>query len=274
MASLIGQAPASFFKDLVHISNSNAGVDSTLRKIYDGNGNVTAIYLSDDNFKVQPNNDDTIAAFNVVSKAGNSILTVDTDNGKVNVGRSQVAANTQYAHFGISRLDIQWSSQLADTWYAVPFMTSSFSINTIANMALGTANTSTFNDTDPASSLTIATTAHDIVGAYWYVMDNITVDAVHWFHGADAATGDSTAARLMAYDIDVSNNSTSGDLSNGFDVAKGAAITNAGYEQVYHQILEMQTADVDAGQVILFTFASDTVNSDFSINATVKYHIR
>ena len=108
MASLIGQAPASFFKDLVHISNSNAGVDSTLRKIYDGNGNVTAIYLSDDNFKVQPNNDDTIAAFNVVSKAGNSILTVDTDNGKVNVRRSQVAANTQYAHFVISRLDIQW----------------------------------------------------------------------------------------------------------------------------------------------------------------------
>ena len=33
-------------------------------------------------------------------------------------------------------------------------------------------------------------------------------------------------------------------------------------------------ADVDAGKVILFTFASDTVNSDYSINATVKYHIR
>ena len=38
--------------------------------------------------------------------------------------------------------------------------------------------------------------------------------------------------------------------------------------------MTVQSANVDAGKIILFTFASDTVNSDFSINATVKYHIR
>ena len=54
----------------------------------------------------------------------------------------------------------------------------------------------------------------------------------------------------------------------------GANITNAGYEQIYYQSMTIQSADVDAGKVIMFTFASDTINSDYSINATVKYHIR
>ena len=109
---------------------------------------------------------------------------------------------------------------------------------------------------------------------YWHVVDDITIDAVTWFHGADAATGDSTAAHLMSYDIDTANGSTGGDLSDGTVVADGATITNAGYEQVYYQAMTVQSANVDAGRVILFTFAADTINSDYSINATVKYHIR
>jgi hypothetical protein len=37
--------------------------------------------------------------------------------------------------------------------------------------------------------------------------------------------------------------------------------------------MTIQNADVSAGKVLLFTFAADTVNSDYSINAVVKYHI-
>ena len=105
-------------------------------------------------------------------------------------------------------------------------------------------------------------------------MDDITIDAVKWWHAADAATGEATAAHLMAYTVDSGNGSTSGDLSSGVVVADGANITNAGYEQIYYQAMTIQSANVDAGKVILFTFASDTINSDYSINATVKYHIR
>ena len=112
------------------------------------------------------------------------------------------------------------------------------------------------------------------MNTYWYVPDNITVDAVHWFAGADAATGDDTAAHLMAYDLDKGNGSTSGDLSSGVVVADGSTVTNAGYEQIHYQSLTMQNADVDAGQVILFAFASDTVNSDYTVSAIIKYHIR
>ena len=105
-------------------------------------------------------------------------------------------------------------------------------------------------------------------------MDDITIDAVKWLHGADDATGDTTAAHLMAYTVDIANGSTSGDLSSGVVVADGSNITNAGYEQIYYQSMTIQSADVDAGKVILFTFASDTINSDFSINCCVKYHVR
>ena len=53
-------------------------------------------------------------------------------------------------------------------------------------------------------------------------------------------------------------------------------ITNTGVVPtiVISQYEGYSDEDTDAGKVILFTFAADTVNSDYSINATVKYHIR
>ena len=56
-------------------------------------------------------------------------------------------------------------------------------------------------------------------------MDNITIDRVIWWHGADAATGDTTRAHLMGYDVVTTAGSTSGDLSNGVVLADGADVT-------------------------------------------------
>ena len=56
-------------------------------------------------------------------------------------------------------------------------------------------------------------------------------------------------------------------------MADGATLTNAGYEQAYYQSMTVQSANVDAGKVIMFTFASDTVNADYVANVTVKYHL-
>ena len=161
---------------------------------------------------------------------------------------------------------------VADTHFGIPF--TSGESGGIHYVGMGSSTSSSFNDTDPASSLTLTNNAYLYINSYLYVMDNITIDAVKWLHSADAATGDSTAAHLMAYTVDIANGSTGGDLSSGTVVADGAAITNAGYEQIYYQSMTIQSADVDAGKVILFTFAADTVNSDYSITATVKYHIR
>ena len=274
MPTFTGKTFSSYYKRILQFNQStNDGVGAASAKIQDGDGGDTAIRLSDDQLVVLPNSDNTTSTFSVANVDGNNILAVDTTNEKVLVGRSQIAANTQYAHFGTGYVEASTSGFLADTHYAIPFMMGNYG-TVAANYAMGSSTSSSFNDTNPATSLTISTTAMSIVRCYWYVMDDITIDAVKWFHGADAGTGDSTAAHLMAYTVHIANGSTGGDLSSGVVVADGATITNAGYEQIYYQSMTIQSADVDAGKVILFTFASDTVNSDYSLNCTVKYHIR
>ena len=79
----------------------------------------------------------------------------------------------------------------------------------------------------------------------------------------------------MSYTVDASTDAKGADLSGGTVVAASSTITNAGYEQAYYNQMSLTAdVDVDAGDVILFTFAADTVNSDYTINVTVKYHIR
>ena len=261
---------SSRYKTDVSVSQtSNVGFDSTTRTLCSGDGADSSMSASDDVFQVKPVNDNGNTML-VKNKGGSNILAVDTTNSKVLVGASQVAANTQYAYFQLNSGTGYLLS--ADTHFALG--TSNASIGSSQSHSMGSATSSTFNDTDPATSLTHSTYAGTWLKTYWYVPDNITVDAVHWLHAADAATGDSTAAHLMRYDLDVDNSSTGGDLSGGVVVADGATITNAGYEQIYYQSMTIQSADVNAGQVIFFTFASDTINSDYDISATVKYHIR
>ena len=46
MAALTGNSIASTYKDLLQVSNSNSGVDSTVRVVSDGEGTSSALYLS------------------------------------------------------------------------------------------------------------------------------------------------------------------------------------------------------------------------------------
>ena len=272
MPSKTGKTYSSFYpNDLAVNQSSGVGIDSTTRVIHDGLGQSTAISLSDDVLQVKPVNDNSVSTMTCQSASGNNILSVDTTNSKVLVGASQVAANTNYAYFGCD--NGASAAFAADVHYGIPFVNSN-SAAVLTNTSMGSSTSSSFNDTNPATTLTITTSAEYRIQAFWYVMDDITIDAVKWWHAADTATGDDTAAHLMSYTIDSANGSASGDLSSGVVVADGATITNAGNEQIYYQAMTVQSADVDAGKVILFTFTSDTINSDYSINATVKYHIR
>ena len=251
MPSFLNNTFASFFNRILQFGHAgNNGTPTSTTAIQSGDGVATSVSLSDDVLQVQPQNDDTTSTMLVKNNAGNNILAVDTTNSKVLLGASQVPP-TNYAHFAVSSASGTAASFVADTHYAIPFGGSIF-VGTSANFAMGSSTSSSFNDTNPATSLTISTTAMDIVNAYWYVMDDITIDAVKWFHGADTATGEATAAHLMSYTVDIAGGSTGGDLSSGVVVADGANITNAGYEQIYYQSMTIQSADVDAGKVILF----------------------
>ncbi len=178
-------------------------------------------------------------------------------------GQTQTTGGaTLYAHFGIGSGDAVWLGASADTHYAVPF-------NSIATQALVSGGT----DPDPKSMFTISTTADDMVGVTWYLLDNIAIDSVVWWFTNDHAAGDVTRAHLMSYVIDSDNGSTSGDLSSGSVVAYSADITSAGSEQSYYNQMTVSTTNIKAGKALLFFIRTDTTAVDTTVNATIKYHL-
>ena len=104
----------------------------------------------------------------------------------------------------------------------------------------------------------------------WYVPDAITIDSVYSLEGADDATGDTTRMHLFSYTF--TSGSTSA-LTSGTLLAHNSDVTNAGSEQAYLSTWTVDSSSVTAGKVILAFFESDSVNSDYSVNITVKYHL-
>lgn len=256
--SLINKSPASTFKDVLQVNNSNNGISTTLKQVKSGSDDGSSLYISKNNVKVQPETDSTncVAYYD---EDGNALFTIDSVNDLIKAGVYQNSINTQYIHFGI---DSKNSFAYGTDHTAVPV--NSGQVQNHITMGTGT---------DPATSLTISTEGGDLSSSIWYVPDNISIDSVSMFIGSDTATGDTTRFHLMSFDIDISNTSTSGDLSNGVVLADGSDIVNSGYEQTYFQSMTIQNSDVSSGKVVMFFFKSDSVNSDYSINTTIKYHL-
>ena len=73
MADLTGKRVMDTYKDLLQVSNSNSGLDGTLRSIEDGEGTVSAVSISSDALQVDN-----------ITINGNSIVSDDT-NGDLNL---------------------------------------------------------------------------------------------------------------------------------------------------------------------------------------------
>ena len=260
MASFTGSSIKNVYKDILHTSNSNTGISTSIKQITCGDGDTTSLYLSTQNAKVQPASDSTTNTV-IYDADGNALFAVDSTNDLVKAGIGQHTVNTNYAYFG---MEYSAATMSAGYHYAVPL---NFRYYDTDYLRLG-------NGANPDTSYTISNDAHKVLNKYWFLHDNITIDKVTWFSGADTATGDTIRAHVMAFDVDTGNGSTSGDLSNGAVIADGADVVNAGYEQIHYQQLTIGTPNVNAGKVILFLIDHDTVNSDYSIQATIKYHLR
>ena len=256
---------SNFYKRILQINqSSNTGVDATTRNVESGDGAKTAMNLSDDELAIQPQNDDGTRTFRVSNASGDELFSVDSTNSLVKANTINVT--TQYAYFGITNTDNQ--SVSANNHYAIPFSIGSFG----ATLAMPTFGTGTDPATTFTTSASSATMASDIVPLLWRVPDDITIDEIKHFEGADAATGDTTRMHLMSYTFTSGSTSC---LTSGAVIANTSADnTNAGSEQVYLKDWSIGTANVDAGKVLLCMFRSDSVNSDFSISVSIKYHLR
>tara|TARA_R100000781_G_scaffold35702_1_gene25403 strand:- start:486 stop:1268 length:783 start_codon:yes stop_codon:yes gene_type:complete len=257
--SLTNKSPSETYKDLLYVDNSNSGIDSTKRDLKSGSGTSSSLSVSDRGLTVKSNTDNT-SAFSVTDSGGTDKLIVDTTNDTVKALGLHV--NTQYVNFGINNTSSR--TFVADTHYPIPFANG----DPPSDIDFGTG-------TDPATSFTTAdatdTRAADIVPMLWYIHDDITIDEVKCFEGADAASGDVTRFHLFSYDF--TNGSTS-CLSNGTLLARtGIDVNNAGSEQAYLTTLTIDSANVASGKVVLAFFESDSINSDYSLSVNIKYHI-
>ena len=263
MAGLTGKTIASNYKSLLRINDDTNGLDNALESVTDGEGTVSAIKLSDDNLRVSPQNDESTSVFEVRSKSGNTLLAVDSSNSLVKVNTGQDIANTQYTTFHMN--SSWWAAAADDTHTALAYGANQIATNPIG---LGTG-------TDPATTFTTSegngTRSGELVPCLWYVQDDITIDQVIAIEGADASTGDTTRMHLMSYTF--TSGSTSA-LSSGAVLAYNSDVTNAGSEQAYKSTFTISSADVNAGKIIMAFLKSDSINSDYSANIYIKYHLR
>ena len=260
--SLTNKKFSNGYIDLLQMDNSNSGVDTTTRVVKDGEGTSSALRLSDDVVLIRPQNDDTTSAFSVLAQGSTELFKVDSTNSKVLALGNYV--NTQYADFGITSSS---ASSVINTHQAIAFGGNWSSANIAYPPAFGTG-------TDPATTFTTAegngTRASDLVPVMWYVPDAISIDSVTSIEGADTATGDTTRMHLMGYSF--SSGSTSA-LTSGVLLAHNSDVTNAGSEQAYLTSWTVDSASVTAWKVILAFFKSDSINSDYSVNIRIKYHL-
>ena len=93
MASFTGNSIKDVYKDILHTSNSNTGISSTIKQITCGDGDTTALHLSNRNLKIQPSAD-TTANTVIYDASGNALFTVDSTNDLIKAGIGQPVSYT------------------------------------------------------------------------------------------------------------------------------------------------------------------------------------
>ena len=256
--ALTNKTVAGSYKDLLQVDNSNSGLTSSGKTIKDGDGNSSCLSLGVDKISVTPSASSTA---NVVMSngSGDVLLKVDGTNKLVKVNETQIPANTQYLKF------FNHDRSLSTGYHSLVtlFNGNGASIpNTVKSLG---------NGANPAVP-TFSNDADDYIHYLHYVDTNITVDAVNVLVGAASASGDSLNFHLVA--LATGDTTTVDEFSSCTVVADDSGTSNSGYEQFYRVALDIQSANVDAGDYLALTVEADGTNSDYTINALVRYHLR
>ena len=259
--SLTKKTKASSYKDFLEGDNGNNGVSTSTKQIKSGDGTNSCASISDDQLAIKPQNDNTTDVLTVKNAGGTNLLQVDSTNTKVKALGQFV--NTQVKQFMLSSVNFQ------------PTTTNWTMLDSVGGGRFNSTAPSMGSGSTPNTSLTISTTADDVVQCLWYLPFNITLNQVIVWFGADVSSGDDVQFSLMSYDIDTSNGSTGGDLSNGTEVAVSpSAIVGAGFEQAYFQTLNISSADVNLGKAITANVKMDGTSADLTISMQVIYSLR
>ena len=260
--SLVDKTFSSRFKDLLVISNSNAGFDTNVDNVTSGNGNASSLSLSKNHVKIQPNADSTTNT-TIYDKDGNLLFLIDSTNDYVKVGSGQQFANTQYREFGIFDFS-------PTQGYHHPLVVS----NVVAATAgvLPSPITTWGNGTDPATTMdadTAGSTAKNLTAVYWYLQDAITIDAIRVIATCDSS--ENLNFHVMSYDLDTSSNH--GDLSGGTLIAHINSVMAATSTSIKTDTLVIDSASIAAGKIVVVFVENEGGTGDITCQATIKYHL-
>ena len=260
MGSLAGKSPADTYKSLLKVADETNGVSTTLSAIEDGEGTSSCLSISDDNFNIQPQNDNTTSTFRVRDTSNNTILAADTSNSTVKVGSSQAHANTQILEFSAYRL-----VPVAGTHYFIPCSGNNFAGSALAEVACGTG-------TDPDTTLDAGATTDELVNMLFLAPYNLTIDGVKFMVSTDTDTDTTINLHLYKFTMTNAGGTSDGNLSSGTLLANGQA-TN-----VDRNVLKTVTASIDSSSVsadeVIACFVENVTNTDdINIRVQVKYHI-
>ena len=271
MASFTGSALKDVYKDILHTSNSNSGISTSIKQITCGDGDQTALHLSTQNAKIQPASDSTTNTV-IYDADGNALFAVDSTNDLVKAGVGQHTVNTQTKTFGV--YDFSPSTGAHHALISQPIMYSNGG-STWSSAANGTNWGGT--GTNPADALTLASAGMDLVAVTWLLQADITIQEIQYLMSSNAAS--TVNIHVMQYDMVTGAGSTAGDLSSGAVLAQTGSASDSlspittGDDRISNGTLTINTANVDDGKAIMvFAEASDT--DDFTIQINVKYHLR
>ena len=252
--ALTDKTVASTYKDLLHVDNSNSGLSTTGTTVKDGDGASSCIGLGKNKLSVTPAANST-ANVAMSNASGDVLLKVDGTNKLVSVNETQAVANTQYLRFIAKSIDIDSGTHIGV----------SINPDVSGTVTFGTAG-------DPVAPA-INNNGDDWVHFLHYVDTNITVDAVQILVGANAPLGDDLNFHLC--NLATGDSTVIDEWSSTTIVAdQSSTTTSVGYEQFYRIALDIQSANVDAGNYLALTIEGDGTSSDYSVNALVRYHLR
>lgn len=262
--SLTNKTIASSYKDLLQIDNSNNGLSTSTKSIKSGDGTNSCVSISDDQFTIQPQNDNTTNVMTVKNVGGTSLVQVDSTNTTVKALGQYV--NTNIQSFGLGSIN---SNPSTDNWTMLGKDMGGHRFNTVP-ITMGSGGT-------PATTYDVSggNVASNLVQSIWYLPFNITIDSVHVWQGADASSGDDMDYSVMSYAISTATDATGGDLSDGVQVAVSpSSIDHAGYDRAIYQSLTVSSANVNSGRALVALMKAGGNNSDYTVSMQVVYHLR
>ena len=271
--SLTSKKVGNTYGDLLHINNSNSGIDATVRTIQSGEGTSSPIQISTSRIVIVPasNSVQTIRIRNAADSA--TIMDVDTTN-------SEVIINNAYVNTRTTTFSLRDFSPSAGTHYPMIMhggLTDSAGGAYVPNDDFGTG-------TDPDTSQALnGIETRDVLPCMYFLEDGMTIEQVRVVATSDNTTASTLNFHLYSFEMDNTtaegSGSTAGALTDGTLLAHNGSVLTVDSYGIYQTTLTIDSTDVEDvsdgdPRIIMCFVEAVTINGDITAQVQVKHHIK